>query len=151
MNQGEYEALMADETKRVDGDISWAEDEDHSPALHFRAEIASEAGYPLFAKGYLNRASRKLTYSLIHRQSGRIYALDLGREHKNPDGERVGEKHKHRWSEGIVGVKEAYVPDDVTATANQPVEAWSQFCSEARIRHNDVMHEPPAQQLDSLL
>lgn len=66
MNQGEYEALMADETKRVDGDISWVEDEDHSPALHFRAEIASETGYPLFAKGYLNRVSRKLTYSLIH-------------------------------------------------------------------------------------
>lgn len=96
---------MADETKRVDGDISWVEDEDHSPALHFRAEIASEAGYPLFAKGYLNRVSRKLNYSLIHRQSGRIYALDLGREHKNPGGEHVGEKHKHRWSESLIGVR----------------------------------------------
>lgn len=141
---------MADETKRIDGDISWGEDEDHSPALQFRAEVGSEADYPLFAKGYFNRASRKLTYSLIHRQAGRIYALDLGRAHKNPDGERVGEKHKHRWDEGV-GMKEAYVPSDVIATVNQPIEAWAQFCVEARLTHDGALSEPPAQQMDLLL
>lgn len=59
MNQGEYEALMADE---------------------------------------INSASRKLTYSSIHRQAGRKYALDFGRDHKNPGGERVGEKEVAYWS-----------------------------------------------------
>lgn len=43
------------------------------------------------------------------------------------------------------------MPNDVTATANQPTEAWAQFCAEARIRHNGAMYEPPAQQLDLLL
>lgn len=151
MNQGEYEALMADENKMIDGDITWAEDENHSPALYFQTQVASEAGYPLHARGYLNRASKKLTYSLIHRGVGRIYALDLGRAHKNPGGELVGEKHKHRWSEGIIGTKEAYEPRDVTATVDQAVEAWAQFCAEARLGHNGNMNEPPSQQLDLLL
>ncbi len=43
------------------------------------------------------------------------------------------------------------MPNEVTATASQLVEAWAQFCAEARIRHNGAMNEPSAQQLDFLL
>ena len=96
MNQGEYEALMSDTTKRIDRHIDWTEDENHSPAVSFLVEVLSDPAYPLYAKGYLNRAARKLTYVLIHRAEGRIYGLDLGKDHKNPDGAFVGEKHKHR-------------------------------------------------------
>ncbi len=106
MTRDEFEALMADKTKRIDRDISWVENEDHSPALEFRAEVDSEAGYPLYVKGYLNRAARKLTFSLIHGAEGRIPGLDLGRAHVNPTDERVGDKHKHRWDEQR-GMKEA--------------------------------------------
>jgi hypothetical protein len=31
LTQGEIDALMADKEKTVEGDIAWAEDEDHSP------------------------------------------------------------------------------------------------------------------------
>lgn len=140
---------MADETKTIEEVISWNEDEHHSPALEFRVEVASEAGYPLYAKGYLNRAARKLTYNLIHRAEGSIYRLDLGRAHDNPSGERVGEKHKHRWSE-VMGMKEAYVPGDITTTVDRPEDVWAQFCAEARLTHSGGMAPPPPQQLDLL-
>lgn len=55
ITQTEFEAILADETKRVVGDLSWREDEDHSPAVEFAAEIGSDPGYPLFVKGWLNR------------------------------------------------------------------------------------------------
>ncbi len=149
MDQNEFEALMADTTKTIDGEIIWAEDEHHSPALEFRREVHSEAGYPLYAKGYLNRAARKLTYSLIHRAEGNIYRLDLGRVHDNPSGERVGEKHKHRWDEQM-GMKDAYVPSDITANVDRPQDVWTQFCAEAQLTHNGAMNPPPPQQLDLL-
>lgn len=140
---------MVDMTKKISGDIVWSEDEDHSPALEFRAEVSSEAGYPLFVKGYLNQAARKLTYAVIHRAIGRIYGLDLGRDHHNPDCERVGEKHKHSWSEQTA-LHKAYVPEDITAAAEEPCEVWQQFCAEANLYHEGTMLPPPAQQLGLL-
>lgn len=147
MIQSEFEALMGDTTKCITGDISWSPNEDHSPAVEFRAEVYSEAGYPLFVKGYLNVASRKLTHCLIHRSSGAIYRLDLGKEHPNLDGQRVGEKHKHRWNEGL-GLKDAYAPEDITASIDEPVTVWRQFCREAQMSHEGTLREPPSQQLD---
>jgi hypothetical protein len=54
MNQTDFETLLPDASKRIPGDISWVEDEDHSPAVEFRAEIISDAGYPVFVKGSYN-------------------------------------------------------------------------------------------------
>jgi len=150
MNQGEYEALMSDTTKRIDRHINWTEDEDHSPAVSFLVEVLSDPAYPLYAKGYLNRAAHKLTYVLIHRAEGRIYSLDLGKDHRNPDGALIGEKHKHRWSEQT-GVKEAYVPEDITAAMHHPADVWEQFCAEANLIHDGNMNSPPSEQLDMML
>lgn len=41
----EFGALLADTSKHIEGDISWIEDEDHSPAVEFRAKVESESGY----------------------------------------------------------------------------------------------------------
>ncbi|QIN77538.1 hypothetical protein GBA65_02355 [Rubrobacter marinus] len=151
MTQDEFEALMADADKRIEQDVSWTEDENHSPAVQFRVQVESQAGYPLFVKGFLNRASQKLSYVLVHRPEGRIYGLDLGQAHRNPDRQLVGaDKHKHRWSERT-GVKEVYVPEDITATFAQPIEVWKQFCTEARLVHNGVMNPPPSLQMGMLL
>lgn len=38
--------------------------------MEFRAEVASDAGYPLFVRGSFNREAQTLTYALIHRGSG---------------------------------------------------------------------------------
>ena len=145
LTDSEFGAILEDETKRVRGDVTWREDEDHSPAREFRVEVESASGWPLFVKGRYNPAAGTLTYALILKTAGRIYALDLGKDHHNPQCEQVGEKHKHQWSERYRD-KEAYVPDDVNAPASDPVAVWKEFCAEARIRHKGRMERPPARQ-----
>lgn len=121
------------------------EDEDHSPALVFRVDVRSETGYPLFMAGRYNTAAGTLSYALVHRGVGRIYALDLGAEHRNPDGTRVGETHKHVWQDGFRD-RRAYAPDDITEPWTEPVEVWKQFCREASIRHTGLMTPPGVQE-----
>ena len=145
ITNNEFEAMLADSDKRIEGDLVWRDDEDHSPAVEFRAEVASGAGYPLFVCGRLNRLAGTLSYVLIHRGAGRVYGLDLGADHHNPTCDYVGEKHKHRWTEQFAD-KQAYVPDDITAPLEDPVGVWSQFCAEAAIVHTGQLKEPPPQQ-----
>lgn len=149
MNQTDFDALLTDTTKRVVPDITWADDEDHSPTVEFRVEVESDAGYPIFIKGSYNALAGALSYTVVHRGSGRIYALDLGKDHHNPSCTNVGEKHKHRWNE-LVRDKEAYVPGDITAPVTDPVAVWEQFCREANIEHRGVMHRPPPIQMEIL-
>ena len=145
ITQQEFEGILADDTKEVAQDVTWRDDEDHSPAREFRAAVASEAGYPLFVVGRYNSVVGTLSYALIHRAAGRIYALDLGADHHNPDCNRIGEKHKHRWTEGFRD-KQAYVPEDITESWDRPVEVWGQFCAEAKIRHRGRMDTPEVQE-----
>jgi hypothetical protein len=35
----EFEAILADTSKQIEGDLQWSADEDHSPSVEFRAEI----------------------------------------------------------------------------------------------------------------
>lgn len=149
MNQADFEGLLNDATKRVVEDITWAVDEDRSPAVEFRVEVQSDVGYPIFVKGSYNALAGALTYTLVHRGSGRIYALDLGKDHHNPACTNTGEKHKHRWREPVRD-KEAYVPEDITAPPTDPVSVWRQFCTEAKIKHDGVMHPPPPAQMELL-
>jgi len=148
LSQAEFEELIDDLEKFIEGDIVWIQE--RSPWLGFRVEIISPAGYPLFLKGKYNPISNKLNYAIIHRHVGCIYRLDLGQDHRNPNGERTGEKHKHRWYEPLRD-KRAYIPPDITAPANQPVKVWREFCQEAKIIHNGTMAPPPAQQLGLFL
>jgi hypothetical protein len=142
LTQQEFEAILTDASKRIEGDVFWISDEDHSPAREFRAEIRSDLGHSLFPVGWYNQASEKLNYTIVHREYGRIYALNLGASHRNPDNELVGDKHKHYWSErGRDRV--AYVPDDITEPWHNPVGVWQQFCREASLRHQGIMRSPP--------
>ena len=138
----EFDGILSDPTKRIDGDIQWATDEDHSHCVEFRAEVVSAGGWPLFVKGTYNPLIPALTYSLILKTEGRIYGLDIGKDHHNPQCQQVGELHKHRWTEEFRD-KEAYRPIDITAAADDPVKAWNEFCTEARMHHNGCMHSPP--------
>lgn len=147
MTQSEFEAFLLDASKTIEGDISWGEDEDHSPSSEFRVEVQSEVGYPIFVRGSYNPLISALTFAIIHRQVGRIYALDLGKDHHNPTCQYVGDKHKHRWNERFRD-KEAYVPDDITASANDPISVWKQFCTEANITHHGKMLAPPPFQME---
>ena len=66
----------------------------------------------LLSDGIIN-LTRKLNYTIVHTEVGRIYALNLGLAHRNPDNQRGGDKHKHYWSEQS-GDRAAYVPEDIT-------------------------------------
>ena len=140
--QEEFEAIMADETKLIDSDIAWFEDEDHSPSQEFRVEVKSGSGYPLFIKGSYNPLIPALTYSLIHRGVGRIYGLCYGKGHHNPTCQRIGNLHKHSWNDAVKD-KNSYVPTDIRAPAHDPVHVWREFCAEARIRHDGRLDAPP--------
>lgn len=144
LSQSEYDDIINDHAKSIAGDIAW-EGSPTRGAQKFRVDIESTEGYPIFVQGWWNRDSGKLSYSIIHRRIGeRIYGLDLGAEHINPDGEPVGEKHKNYWVPGS-HAKWAYVPDDITATWDHPVDVWEEFCSEARITHSGTMQPPSFQ------
>jgi hypothetical protein len=129
------------------GTSQWNDDPDHYPSVEFRVEVTSETGYPIVIIGSYNRLASALSYTMVHRGNGRIYALDLGKDHRNPDGKLVGRKHKHRWNEPVKD-KEAYVPADITAPLNDPVAVWNQFCAEAAIKHLGVLSQPPAVQAE---
>src|SRR5688572_205999 len=138
LTNAEFEALLADKSKRIEGDIEWEEDEDHSVCREFKAQVLSDPGYSLSVRGTYNPVACALSLVLVYSGHGRIYGLDLGKDHRNPTGERVGEKHKHRWTEQYKD-KQAYVPPDITATPKDVVLAWTQFCAEASIRHDGTM------------
>ncbi|MCC6124103.1 MAG: hypothetical protein IT426_04015 [Pirellulales bacterium] len=91
-----------------------------------------------------------LSYMLILKTAGRIYGLDLGRDHHNPQCNQVGDKHKHRWNE-LFKDKEAYVPDDITKSVSDPIAVWRQFMAEAKIVHNGELNAPPRLQKDLFL
>ncbi len=148
LTNAEFETILNDETKCLEGDIAWQEDEDRSVCVEFRADVRSSAGWPLFVKGSYNREIKTLTYVLILKTVGRVYGLDLGKDHHNPQCNQVGEKHKHTWTEQFRD-KEAYIPEDITVPAEDPVGVWNQFCAEAHLTHNGNMTAPPPMQGDS--
>lgn len=141
----EFEAILADATKRVDGDVKWRAPRGYGPEQEFRVPVRSEPDWPLFVDAWWNPQSGKLSYTLVHRPTGRIVGLDLGRGHRNPDRTEVPAVHKHRWSEQFK-TKQAYAPLDITASWDQPVEVWRQFCAEIRIEHTGVLHPPEWQE-----
>ena len=143
LSQNEYEAIINDDSKTIREDIIW-EARSSSPAREFRIDIDSSDDIPIFVKGWYNPFSGKLSYAIVHRSVGRIYGLDLGADHRNPDGERVGEKHKNYWVPGT-GDKWAYVPEDINQPWNRPVAVWEEFYKEARLTHSGTLRNPVSQ------
>lgn len=146
----EFSTILNDRSKCIRGDIVWTEDDDHSPAREFRAEIDSRTGWALFVYGRWNPLAQTLNYSLILRTVGRIYGLDLGKDHHNPSCNQVGEEHKHSWTEKYRD-KHAYKPKDITAQLSIPVAVWKEFCSEASINHEGNLSNPPPWQQEIFL
>ena len=130
--------LIADGTKVIERDIVWQPHPTILPAFQFTAEVNGGGTLSLVIAGWFNPAMEKLTFALIARGIGRVYGLDLGRKHLNPDGEMVGETHKHRWTSEHRD-RWGYVPVDITADWSDPVTAWQQFCAEANLSHAGTM------------
>ena len=145
LTDAEFTSILDDRTKRIQGDVCLEEGRGSLAGVGVPAQVESTSGWPLFVKGRYSSMAGTLNYALILKTAGRIYALDLGKDHHNPQCEQVGEKHKHRWSERY-GDKEAYVPSDVNAPVSDPVAVWKEFCAEAGIQHDGRMKQPPPRQ-----
>lgn len=65
----EFQDILNDPTKRIDGDIIWQNDEDHSPSVEFRTAVLSDAGWPLIVRGSYNPLIPALSYVLIRKSS----------------------------------------------------------------------------------
>ena len=144
LSQQEYEGIINDTTKVIHDDIGW-EGTGNSPARHFTADIQSADGHPIFVKGWYNPSSGKLSYAIIHRSIGRIYGLDMGADHVNPDGESVGEKHKNYWVPGRRD-KWAYVPEDITEAWNHPSAVWAiNSAPRLNLQHTGTIQDPTIQ------
>ena len=143
LTDAEWRAIMADESKRIQGDLEWDEEEGRSPVQRFRTEVTSAAGRPLAVQGRYNPLTGSLSYALILRTEGRIYGLDMGKEHHNPRCDRVGAVHTHSWSERFRD-QEAHAPRGAAARDADPVAAWARFCAAARIAHDGLLERPPA-------
>lgn len=139
--------FLNDTTKKVEIDIRWKEDDDHSPTQEFMVDILNAQGLPVVLKGTFNGLAKSLSFVVLLKGTGRIYALDLGAEHRNPDTrELVGRKHKHKWTDAHRD-KWAYCPEDITETVENISGVWQQFCAEVRLVHNGTFYNPePIQQ-----
>jgi hypothetical protein len=143
----EFQVLLDDASKVIRGDIEWRESEDHSPWVEFRAEVKSDVGWPLFVVGSFNPIIPALSLALVLKTEGRIYALDMGKDHHNPQCNQVGETHKHRWSE-VYRDKEAYLPGDIKKPVDDVPGVWLEFCAEANLKHLGHIQTPPAMPSD---
>lgn len=141
LTDSEFQAIVADQSKEIVGDLVWIPDRDRKAAVGFRVPVLSTPDYPLTLAAYYNPGAPRLSYTLIHRPAGRIYGLDLGVGHRNPDFRRVGRTHKHTWSEEHRD-RRAYEPADITESWRDPVAVWLQFCGEARLTHIGEMQRP---------
>ncbi len=65
ITENEFKDILSDTTKRIEEDITWFDDEDHSPAKEFRARVINDNGDSLHLKGWFNPYSGKLSYTLI--------------------------------------------------------------------------------------
>ena len=135
---------MDDNSKVIAENILW-EKVSGLQAWEFKVEVNAANRYPIFVKGWYNPNSGKLSYSVIYRGVGRIYGLDLGAQHRNPNRELIGEKHKHYWKTDSRD-KHAYIPNDISATWDQPEKVWKQFCAEMHLGHSGVMQNPIIQE-----
>ena len=141
ITQVECDAILSNSAKRIEGDLKWADDRNHKHAKKFRVPVLCEGVYLLEIIGRWNSRSERLSYVMLYNGIRRIYALDLGAEHRNPDRNLVASPHKHRWTDAYMD-KYAYQPEDITASWDQPVEVWRQFCAEAKIIHTGILHPP---------
>ncbi|GIW94575.1 MAG: hypothetical protein KatS3mg110_2616 [Pirellulaceae bacterium] len=134
LSQSDVQQILNDNSKYIQGDVTWRPDRQHAQWLVFRVPVHSQFCGELYVKGSYNPSIPALSYALILDSKCRIYALDLGKRHHNPDCTHVGPKHKHVWTDAH-GDKWAYEPSDITADATKPADAWTQFCREAKIHH----------------
>ena len=146
LSQEEFEAILADESKRIVGDLAWRRLATRLPSFRVDAPVASDAGWPLRISGWYRPDEHRLSFTLLC-DDQRIAGLDFGRNlsHTNADGDRLRGSHLHFWSEEE-STPPAFSIARITAPADQPLLVWRQFCALLRIMHQGQMMPPGARE-----
>ena len=88
VTQTEFETLIADSTKRIDGSIAWEPSGRSGLRFEFRVRVTNESGDSLTVKGSHNRMLGKTSYTLFTNE--RIFAVDYDRTHGDVGSFHVG-------------------------------------------------------------
>lgn len=135
MTKGEFDALLADSGKVIEGDITWSQDKSLSYVTGFSVKLESQSGYPLTIRGSYNRVVKKISYTLIGPNGFRIFAVDYDRKHGD-----AGKFHVHSWDGTKCVATKATAPMKV---AHDPATLWKWFCEQAGIEHKGTFGTPP--------
>lgn len=144
ITDAEFSEILDDATKRVEADILWQPDPDHLPAQEFRVPVMSSTPNVLHVIGWYQPYSGKLSYKVIRSGTGCIYRLCINSPHRNPDRQWLLGTHKHTWTEAHRD-HSAYAPLDISATWDDPGNAWEQFCTEFHLEHRGHFRSPMLQ------
>jgi hypothetical protein len=141
VTKGEFDSLLANRNKRIDGDIKWGESKGIPNVFDFRVTVFSTTGYALVIKGSHNRLLNKTSFTLFNQKVGRIFSVDFDRSHGD-----AGNCHLHRWNGSkCIVLKATATPQ----TASNPLSLWKWFCEQAGISHNgnlaNLPEQPPVQ------
>ena len=142
LTDAEFEAILADDSKRIVGDIAWSPDPNRVGALRFEAPVRWDDERQLWLSGFYRPSNRKLTYSLRLGRT-RIAGIDFGRNigHTNRDRNRLLGSHLQWWSESA-GRAEAYpVPPDIPDWS-EPLAVWTRILARLGIVHEGELAEP---------
>ena len=142
LNQAEFEAILADDSKRIVGDVVWLPDPDKLGALRFEASVTWDDDRPLWISGFYRPSNRKLSYSLRLGRT-RIAGIDFGRNigHTNRDRNRLLGSHL-QWRSESAGRAEAYpVPSDMPDWS-EPLAVWRRILARLGIVHQGELAEP---------
>ena len=92
--------------------------------------------------GWWRPQSKKLSYTIVHAEAGRIFGLDLGSvPHLNPSGEQLVGGHMHIWVE-TDGDQAAFPRGGVGYSWENPLEVWQIFCAEVNLVHHGRLLPP---------
>ncbi len=141
LTQNEFEAIIADESKRIVGDVVWAPQLDKPGGFKFRAPVQHAGGAGMFVAGFERLRTQRLSFALVYDER-RIAGLDLGAvSHTNEDGTRIVGAHLHLW-DARYQKTQAYAAPEITARLEQTLLAWRQICARLHIVHLGQLHEP---------
>jgi hypothetical protein len=143
VTRAEASAILADTTKRIEGDIVWRAHPDIDYAVSFRVEISCSVDKGIVLAAYYNRENNKFYLNLFRRTDGKPF-LRLCNEsgHHNPSCIQAGDPHLHHWDDEE-GDK---IAEGVTLGKTDMQGIWREFCRIANITHNGILQSPPSRQ-----
>ena len=140
----DIDSILADSTKRIEGDIFWRPHQTRRRTQEFKVDVLSDSLHAMRVVGWCNPNSKKVNLTLFLKQELsllRVFAFNTGLvEYRCADGRRISGSHAHRWSterQELLAEPRPHLP-----SWDQPGQLWLQFCGETKIHHQGVMHPP---------